>query len=389
MPPSIVDVRRVALATVSPASAARLSARAAFLVAALALGPAVPAVAARPSALTVPPTITAEATSPDGAVVTFQVASDDPNAQVACNPPSNSVFPLGATTVTCTAGSDSASFMVIIVDSRPPVISRVPKPIVLQVNGVRSAVVTYAKPVAVDVVDGPVRVTCSPPPKSAFPLGTTSVSCTAVDKHGNSSSTSFRVRVLDVVPPPKPTDVIVRSSPATIALSWRLQRSMDVAGVEVLRYPGRTVVYRGRASSIVDSHVRPGGSYRYSVASYDWAGNSSARAAVAAVAKRTKLIAPQNAAELTLPPLLQWQPVPGAAYYNVQLWLRTRSGLQKILSVWPRTNRLRLKTEWTFGGRKHTLTKGRYTWYVWPGFGVLADAHYGELIGASTFFVVG
>jgi hypothetical protein len=55
-----------------------------------------------------PPTITTDATSPSGATVTYPLpAATDPDdttpPTVACSPPSGSVFPIGTTTVTCTA----------------------------------------------------------------------------------------------------------------------------------------------------------------------------------------------------------------------------------------------------------------------------------------------
>jgi hypothetical protein len=55
-----------------------------------------------------PPSVTADATSPSGATVTYPLpAATDPDdatpPSVACTPPSGSVFPIGTTTVTCTA----------------------------------------------------------------------------------------------------------------------------------------------------------------------------------------------------------------------------------------------------------------------------------------------
>jgi hypothetical protein len=53
---------------------------------------------------------------------------------------------------------------------------------------------------AVDAVDGPVPVTCAPASGSIFPLGTTTVACTATDAAGNMASASFRVTVVDTIP---------------------------------------------------------------------------------------------------------------------------------------------------------------------------------------------
>lgn len=69
---------------------------------------------------------------------------------------------------------------------------------------------------AVDGVDGPVPVTCTPP-QGLFPVGSTLVTCTASDAAGNSASGSFTV---DVAPPPPggPVAQIVASGNHTCAL---------------------------------------------------------------------------------------------------------------------------------------------------------------------------
>lgn len=78
--------------------------------------------------VTVPDNINAEATSPDGAVVTF-TATASPGATLVCTPPSGSTFPIGTTTVSCTAtnpaGSDTEVFQVRVEDTTAPVIVNV------------------------------------------------------------------------------------------------------------------------------------------------------------------------------------------------------------------------------------------------------------------------
>jgi hypothetical protein len=75
--------------------------------------------------LTLPADITAEATSPAGAAVSYTVTATD-NATIVCTPASGSTFALGTTTVDCTAtastGSTSGSFHVTVVDTTPPTI---------------------------------------------------------------------------------------------------------------------------------------------------------------------------------------------------------------------------------------------------------------------------
>ena len=362
---------------------------------AVALGIATPGAVALPPALATPVNLTAEATSPQGAVVTYSVTADNPSAQIACNPASNSVFPLGSTAVNCTATvvstgeASRAVFTVTVVDTTPPVFSGVPSSIATKVNGVKSAVVSYTKPAARDAVDGVVAVTCLPPSGSAFDLGQTQVTCTADDARGNRDSVSFFVRVLDTVPPPAVTDVVVQSGDGFVALSWRPPRNRDVAGTQIVRFPGAAVVFRGRGASATDSALRVGARYRYVVTSYDWADNHSHGVVVVASASVTKLIQPQDGASLTTPPLLAWQPVTPSDYYNVQLWAELPGGSVKVLSIWPKANHLQLARSWVYQGTAHQLTRGRYRWYVWPGVGSIVLARYGELIGSNTFTVVG
>jgi hypothetical protein len=83
-----------------------------------------------------------------------------------------------------------------IPDTTAPVISGVPAPIVAEAASPAGAVVLYALPTGVDDRDGPVAVTCAPPPASLFPVGTTTVTCTTADRAGNTSAGSFSVTVV-------------------------------------------------------------------------------------------------------------------------------------------------------------------------------------------------
>jgi hypothetical protein len=126
-----------------------------------------------------------------------------------CNPPSGSAFPIGATTVTCRAGrllpgpgpdSDDENFTVTVRDRERPAITA-PDDIVRGNDPDRAgAIVTYPAPTASDNASG-VMTSCSPPSGSMFPLGTTTVTCTATDTSGNTATDTFRVTVNDVQPP--------------------------------------------------------------------------------------------------------------------------------------------------------------------------------------------
>jgi hypothetical protein len=75
-----------------------------------------------PPVVTVPANITVPATGPDGAVVTFAVSANDETDGVltpTCDRPSGSIFPVGTTTVTCSAtdaalNTGTASFTVTV-----------------------------------------------------------------------------------------------------------------------------------------------------------------------------------------------------------------------------------------------------------------------------------
>jgi hypothetical protein len=147
--------------------------------------------------------ITAEATGPNGAAVSFTsptaLDADNQNASVVCAPASGSTFPLGTTPVTCTAtGADGSvsttMFNVTVHDTTGPVITTPSNISVQAAKKATSAVVTFAVS-AHDLVDGNVPAIATPPSGSSFPVGTTTVHVTAQDSHGNMSSKNFTVTV--------------------------------------------------------------------------------------------------------------------------------------------------------------------------------------------------
>src|SRR5439155_705636 len=155
-----------------------------------------------------PTNITAEATGAAGAAVTFTAcASDIVDGPVAasCSPASGSTFALGTTTVNCSAtdahaNTGSASFTVTVRDTTPPTISVPADNLIAEATGPSGAAVSYSAS-ASDVVDGAVTVTCNPASGTTFPLGATTVTCSATDAHGNSSAKTFTVTVVDTTAP--------------------------------------------------------------------------------------------------------------------------------------------------------------------------------------------
>lgn len=154
----------------------------------------------------VPDDFSVEATSSAGAEVTFTVTasgSDDPNPQISCDPVSGSVFALGTTTVLCSATDTfgdraEGEFDVSVVDTTPP--SLILNDITAEADSGGTAEVTYT-PVANDTVDGSITATCTPPSGTRFPLGETTVQCSATDSRGNTANGSFVVRVVDSTAP--------------------------------------------------------------------------------------------------------------------------------------------------------------------------------------------
>lgn len=133
-----------------------------------------------------------------GAVVTFAPTSSVCGT-VTCAPASGSFFPKGTTGVTCTAaGGTTCSFNITVNDTEPPamICPDITKP---TDPGQCTAVVTYAS-VATDNCPG-VTSMCTPPSGSTFPLGPTTVNCTATDTSNNTSECSFTVTVQDTKPP--------------------------------------------------------------------------------------------------------------------------------------------------------------------------------------------
>src|SRR5205085_9983426 len=95
----------------------------------------------------------------------------------------------------------SFSVTVALADDTPPVITGMPADRTVEANGPNGSVVNFSTPTANDALDGPVPVTCSPAPGANFPLGATTVTCSATDTHGNTATGSFTVTVLDTTAP--------------------------------------------------------------------------------------------------------------------------------------------------------------------------------------------
>jgi hypothetical protein len=344
-------------------------------------------------------------------------------------PPPGTTFPLGTTTVLCSAADTSgnvstASFGVAVRDTIPPVINT-PPGIVVDAPAAGGAPNTHptiaallAGVTASDMVDPVPAVTNDAP--AVFPVGATTVTFTAVDASGNAAAVSSVVVVraptaastepatsvasLTQVlrPPGNVTGLRARAGDHRVILTWRESAEVDFEEYVVTRSSPRatqtvseTVVYRGRVSGFTDRGLRNRVEYRYVVYVRDRAGNRSSGVAILVTPRAVLLLQPRDGARVRAPLVLAWVRSRTAAYYNIQLYRITERGPTKagagvkLLSAWPEKARITLKATWVFDDRRRRLSPGRYRWYVWPGIGPRAERRYGELLGQSEFVVTG
>jgi hypothetical protein len=158
-----------------------------------------------PPVITVPATITVEATNAAGNVVNFSVTATNSAGGAltpGVTPASGSVFPLGTNIVTATATdtnglSATNTFKVIVRDTTPPVIT------ILGANPFTNfQTVAFADPgaTAYDLVSGSVPVTTNSNVNVTNP-GTYTVQYTASDAAGNSATNTRTVRVVAIPVP--------------------------------------------------------------------------------------------------------------------------------------------------------------------------------------------
>jgi hypothetical protein len=181
--------------------------------------------------------------------------------------------------------------------------------------------------------------------------------------------------------PPAPAQVATEPANDAVKLTW--VAPPDAATVHVARATGTAArpktIYKGSGHALTDRGLRNGVHYRYTVTVIDPANNAT-RTTITAVPTASTL-RPLDGSSASTPPRLTWRPAKGASYYNVQLL----KGGRKILSAWPHGAHLQLPLSWRFRGHHRHLIAGRYTWYVWPGFGPRPAQRYGGLIGHSSF----
>jgi hypothetical protein len=136
---------------------------------------------------TLPEVLVVEAGSGAGGTATFD------SGGASCDVESGAPLPIGTTTVTCSAGSTTQTFSIVVTDTVPPVLTLPPN------IASTDHVVTFTAS-AIDAIDGAIGVDCTPASGSTFPDGLTVVHCVATDAHANSASGLFAVSVSSTPP---------------------------------------------------------------------------------------------------------------------------------------------------------------------------------------------
>jgi hypothetical protein len=171
-------------------------------------------------------------------------------------------FPLGTTTVNCTAtntqGTATCSFTVTVNDNEPPMVS-CPTSFTVSDGPGDTKIVTYTA-TATDNCPG-VMVICTPPSGSTFPVGTTTVNCTAKDAAGN-MATSGCAFAVEILPPQQiPPTICIQDSASGSTLIIDLQTGaftfccvnvvdpITITGIGMIKVKGEYVFFEAMGPS--------------------------------------------------------------------------------------------------------------------------------------------
>ena len=229
-----------------------------------------------------------------GAVVNYSapVVNGDTCGTITCSPASGSFYPLGATPVICTAsGGKAVGFRITVIDTQPPTVTAPPNQDKPTAPGLPGATATFT-PTASDNAPG-VRVACTPPSGSFFPIGTTIVTCTSTDGAGNTATATFQVRIADAEPP------VLRLPGDLSVLADAGQRARSIA------YPAATATDNSGAT--VTPACTPASGFVFALGrtpvvctATDPAGNTAIGSFAVDLVERLGIAAPARAPELSI-----------------------------------------------------------------------------------------
>ena len=180
-------------------------------------------------------------------------------------------------------------------DVSSPVVT-VSSSITAEATSPSGAVVTFSTS-ATDDIDGSIVPICNRVSGSTFPIGLTTVTCTATDHAGNIGSAILGITVRDTTSPTPPSGMVATAiSTSRIDLSWG--SSIDAVGT--IRY----IIYRSlngvnfvpigttTATSFQNPGLMQNTTYYYRVGAVDTAGNPSVNSSIASARTLEPIILP-------------------------------------------------------------------------------------------------
>ena len=126
--------------------------------------------------------------------------------------------------------SIATSQTITVVDTVAPQFASVPGDIIVEITSGNGASVTYAPAIASDAC-GAMSIQYSAPSGSMFAIGTTTVTCTAIDDVGNRANASFQITVKNRVIAPPSTPIAIVQLDALIQLVKALPIPMRTKAV--------------------------------------------------------------------------------------------------------------------------------------------------------------